>query len=244
MSFHSSNLRVPIYFRIEQAILEQIQQGLLKPGQQLPTETELAQQYQVSRITAKRALDELVRQGRAFRQQGRGTFVAQTHIRDISGFGSFSEDIKSRGLMPGSKVLQFEEIEPDAEISERLSLSEGEHVYMLKRLRLANDEPVAIETAYLPRRLCEGLINEALNNHSLYGMLKEKYKIVPTWADAEIEARAVTKQEAILLKMKAGQPVLSARRVTFSANYDVIELVFSVYNGDRFTLYSGRQFIG
>jgi len=244
MSFHSSNLRVPIYFRIEQAILEQIQQGLLKPGQQLPTETELVQQYQVSRITAKRALDELVRQGRAFRQQGRGTFVAQTHIRDISGFGSFSEDIKSRGLMPGSRVLQFKEIEPNAEVSERLSLSEGEHVYMLKRLRLANDEPVAFETAYLPRRLCEGLINENLNNHSLYAVLREKYKIVPTWADAEIEARAATKEEAFLMKMKAGQPVLSARRVTFSANYDAIELVFSVYNGDRFTLYSGRQFIG
>jgi GntR family transcriptional regulator len=244
MSFNASNLRAPMYYRIEQAILEQIQQGLLKSGQRLPTETELAHQYQVSRITAKRALDELVRQGRAFRQQGRGTFVAQTHIRDISGFGSFSEDIKSRGLIPGSKVLQFKEIEPNAEVSERLSLSEDEHVYMLKRLRLANDEPVAIETAYLPRRLCEGIINEDLNNHSLYAVLKEKYKIVPTWADAEFDARAATKEEALLLKMKVGKPVLSARRVTFSANYDVIEFVFSVYSGDRFTLYSGRQFIG
>src|SRR5512142_3530466 len=90
--------RVPIYFRIQQNILGQIQNGSLKPGQQLPTEIELAQQYQVSRITAKRALDELVRQGRAFRQQGRGTFVAQTRIHDISGFGSFTEDMKARGL--------------------------------------------------------------------------------------------------------------------------------------------------
>lgn len=244
MSFNSSNLRAPMYYRIEQTILEQMQQGLLKPGQQLPTETELAQQYQVSRITAKRALDELVRQGRAFRQQGRGTFVAQTHIRDISGFGSFSEDMKSRGLTPGSRVLQFKEIEPNAEISTRLSLSEGGSVYMLKRLRLANDEPVAFETAYLPRRLCDGIINEDLNNHSLYAVLKEKYKIAPTWADAEIEARTATKEEALLLKMKLSKPVLSARRVTFSANYDVIEFVFSVYNGDRFTFYSGRQYIG
>lgn len=244
MSFKPSDLRVPMYYRIEQAILEQIQQGLFKPNQQLPTESDLAQQYQVSRITAKRALDELVRQGRAFRQQGRGTFVAQTRIRDISGFGSFSEDIKSRGLTPGSRVLQFKEIEPDVEISERLSLSEGEHVYMLKRLRLANDEPVAVETAYLPRRFCNGLISEDLNNQSLYAVLKEKYQIVPTWADAEIEARAATKEEAFLLTIKVGKPVLSARRVTYSANYDGIEFVHSVYNGDRFTLYSGRQFIG
>jgi GntR family transcriptional regulator len=74
--------------------------------------------------------------------------------------------------------------------------------------------------------------------------LTEKYKIVPTWADAEIEARAATKEEAFLLNLKVGKPVLSARRVTFSENYDVIELVYSVYNGDRFTLFTGRQFIG
>jgi len=233
-----------MYFRIEQAILEQIQQGLLKPGQQLPTETELAQQYQVSRITAKRALDELVHQGRAFRQQGRGTFVAQTRIRDISGFGSFSEDIKARGLKPSSTVLQFKEIEPDSETSKRLNLSKGEHVYMLKRLRLANNEPLAVETAHLPCRLYEGITDEDLNTQSLYTVLKEKYNIVPTWADAEIEARAATKEEAQLLKLKVGKPVLSARRVTFSANYDVIELVYSVYSGDRFTLYTGRQHIG
>lgn len=233
-----------MYFRIQQAMLEQIQQGLLKPGQQLPTETELAQSYQVSRITAKRALDELVRQGRAFRQQGRGTFVAQKRIRDISGFGSFSEDIKSRGLAPGSRVLQFKEIEASAEVAERLHVPEGEHVYMLNRLRLADEEAVAVETAYLPCRLCEGLINDDLNNQSLYAILTEKYKIVPTWADAEIEARAATKEEAFLLNLKVGKPVLSARRVTFSENYDVIELVHSVYNGDRFTLFTGRQFIG
>lgn len=244
MALNSPNSRGPMYFRIHQAILEQIQQGLFKPGQQLPTEAELAQQYQVSRITAKRALDELVSQGRAFRQQGRGTFVAQARIRDISGFGSFSEDIKSRGMMPSSKILQFKEIEPDEEVRRRLSLPEDEHVYLLKRLRLADDEPVAFETAYLPCRLCEGLINEDLNTHSLYAILKEKYQLVPTWADAEIEARAATKEEANLLQLKIGKPVLSARRVTFSANYDIIEFVLSAYSGDRFTLYSGRQFIG
>lgn len=244
MSFKDSNLRIPMYYRIEQAILEQIQQGQFKPNQQLPTESDLAQQYQVSRITAKRALDELVRQGRAFRQQGRGTFVAQTRIRDISGFGSFSEDIKARGLIPSSKVLQFKEIEADGEIAERLSLAPAEAIYILKRLRLASDEPVAFETAYLPRRFCDGLINEDLNNKSLYAILKEKYQIIPTWADAEIEARAATKEEAFLLSIRVGKPVLTARRVTYSANYEGIEFVHSVYNGDRFTLFSGRQFIG
>jgi GntR family transcriptional regulator len=244
MPTNSSASRIPMYFRIQQNILEQIQNGSLKPAQQLPTEIELAQQYQVSRITAKRALDELVRQGRAFRQRGRGTFVAQTQIRDISGFGSFSEDMRARGLVPGAQVLTFKEVEPDLEIQTRLQLTQDEHVYQLKRLRLANDEPVAVEMAYLPCRLCPGLINEDFNNRSLYAILAEKYQIVPTWADAEFEARMATKEEAFLLKLEVGKPVLSARRVTFSANYDVIEAVNSVYRGDRFTFYSGRQLIG
>jgi GntR family transcriptional regulator len=244
MMLNPSSLPVPMYFRIQQAILEQIQQGMLRPGQQLPTEAELSQQYQVSRITAKRALDELVRQGRAFRQQGRGTFVAQTRIRDISGFGSFSADIKARGMVPGSQVLQFDEVKPEPEVREHLRLAEGENVYLLKRLRLANGEPQAVETAYLPCRLFPGLIAEAMTDKSLYAVLAEKYQSVPTWADAEIEARVATKEEAALLKMEAGKPVLAAQRVTFAANYDVIETVYSIYRGDRFTFYTGRQLIG
>jgi GntR family transcriptional regulator len=233
-----------MYFRIQQALLEQMQQGLLKPGQQLPTEAELAQQYQVSRITAKRALDDLVRQGRAFRQQGRGTFVAQPHIRDITGFRSFSDDIRARGMIPASRVLQFKEMLPDPETCTQLRIGTQEPVYLLKRLRLANDEPVAVETAYLPCRLCPGLIHEDLGSNSLYAILREKYQLVPTWGDAEIEVIVAKKELALLLGLKMGQPLLAIRRVAFSANYDAIETVYSVYRGDRFTFYTGRQFIG
>jgi GntR family transcriptional regulator len=244
MSTNSSQLRLPLYFRIQQAILEQIQAGQFQPGAQLPSETDLAQQYQVSRITAKHALDELVRQGRDFRQQGRGTFVAQARIREISGFRSFSEDVRARGFQPTSQILAFKEVEPQAVIRERLHLPEGEGAFLLKRLRLADQEPVAVETAYLPRSICPGLLQEDLGGGSLYAILTEKYNIVPTWADAEIEAIAATKEDAQLLNLKPGTPVLVAHRVTYTANYDAIECVDSVYRGDRFTFYTGRQFIG
>ncbi len=244
MSPHSHDLPIPMYFRIQQIILDQIQRGILQPGQQIPTESELAQQYQVSRITAKRALDELVHQGRAFRQQGRGTFVAKPRIRDISGFGSFSADIKARGMLPGSKILKFEEIIPEAEVRERLHLGKNEHAYLLKRLRLANNEPVAVEMAYLPWRQFPDLISQIQDDKSLYAVLAENYQTVPTWADAEIEARSATKEESALLHMHVGKSVLAAQRVTFAANYDIIETVHSVYRGDRFTFFTGRQFIG
>ena len=244
MSIQSSSTRAPMYFRIQQGILLQIQQGMLKPGQQLPTESDLVQQYQVSRITAKRALDELVRQGVAFRQQGRGTFVAQTRIREISGFGSFTEDMLSRGLVPSSQVLLFEEVQPDKEIQEKLQISPNEHAYILKRLRLANGEKVAFETTYLPCRFYPGLLLEDLAKKSLYTILSEKYQMTPTWADAEMEAASANKEEAGLLNLEIGKPVLIARRVTFSANYDVVEVATSLYRGDLFTFYSGRQLIG
>ena len=244
MSPASSEQRLPMYYRIQQAILEQIQAGRFQPGAQLPSETDLARQYQVSRITAKHALDELVRMGRAFRQQGRGTFVAQARIRDISGFRSFSEDIRARGFTPSSHILAFEQVQPEAVIRDRLHLPDGEAAFLLKRLRLADQEPVAVETAYLPVSVCPGLSQEDLDGGSLYAVLTEKYKIVPTWADAEIEALVATKEDAQVLKLKSGTPVLVAHRVTYTANYEAIEAVDSVYRGDRFTFYTGRQFIG
>jgi GntR family transcriptional regulator len=237
-------VQLPMYYRIEQGILEQIQSGLLKPGEQMPTEAELAERHNVSRITAKRALDDLVHQGLAFRQQGKGTFVASRRIRDISGFGSFSEDIRSRGLTPSSQVLLFKEVYPDHDIRERLSLGEGKRAFLLKRLRLADGEPVAVETAYIPSTLCPGLLEEDLAVQSLFAVLRDRFGISPTWADAEIESRTASKHEAGLLKMKAGKPVLEARRTTFTANYDVIECVDSLYRGDRFSFYTGRQRLG
>jgi GntR family transcriptional regulator len=233
-----------MYYRIEQGILEQIQSGLLKPGEQLPTEAELVERHGVSRITAKRALDDLVNQGLAYRQQGKGTFVASRRIRDISGFGSFSEDIRSRGLTPSSQVILFKEVYPEADIRERLHLAEGSRAFILKRLRLADGDPVAVETAHISCALCPGLLKEDLAAQSLFAVLKERFGILPTWADAEIESRAATKHEATLLGMKEGKPVLQARRTTFTANYEVIECVDSIYRGDRFTFYTGRQRLG
>jgi GntR family transcriptional regulator len=244
MSAKLSQHKSPLYFKIQQEVLQQIQGGQLQHGAQLPSEADLARQYQVSRITAKRALDELVRQGRAYRQQGRGTFVAQGRIRDISGFRSFSEDIRGRGFHPSSQVLDFREVAPEAAIRARLHISAGERTFLLKRLRLADQELVAVETAYLPCRLCPGLLQEDLASGSLYTLLAEKYNQVPTWADAEIEADMPTKEQARLLALKAGTPVLVAHRVTYSADYEALEAVDSVYRGDRFTFYTGRQLIG
>jgi len=234
----------PLYIQIEREILGEINQGQLQSGDRLPSETEIAQKYAVSRITARRVLEDLVKQGVAYPQQGRGTFVAMPRIREISGFLSYSQDMLARGLRPSSRVLCFNEIEPDETLQKRLQRKPGEKVFCLQRVRLANDKPMVLETAYLPVQLCPNLIQEDFTNASLYAVLREKYGIHPTWADAEIVATLATSEEAMHLGMKPGQPVLSADRLTYTRTFTVIESVRSVYCGDRFSFYTGRQYIG
>ena len=216
------NLRTPMYFRIQQSILEQIQRGLLKPGQQVPTETELAQQYQVSRITAKRALDELVRQGRAFRQQGRGTYVAQTRIRDTSGFGSFSADMRARGHIPGARVLTFTQVEPDAEVLERLKLAPGDEIYLLKRLRLVDAEPVAVETA------------DPLELGGMNSRLPQKIREEKGWA-YDVGSAFAPGNSRTVLKPQWGQLMLSPAFWSSNSRWpaQLVQMHFTSISGSR-----------
>jgi len=234
--------QLPLYYKIEQEILESIQSEAYKPGDQLPSEAEIAQQYQVSRITAKRALDDLVSQGWAYRQQGRGTFVSQARIKEMSGFRSFTEDILSKGLKPSSKVIRFEEQPAEEFIAKQLGIKTGDPVYVLQRVRLADDQPVAFETAYLPECLFPKMLECDLS-HSLFKVLREQYHINPVWADAEIQAASATNEIAQALNMRVGEPVLIANRITYSETYEIVEFVVSVYCGSRFTFYIGRQSI-
>jgi GntR family transcriptional regulator len=234
----------PLYYQIEQQILEEIHQGRLKPGDRLPSEPELSRRFGVSRITIRRALKDLSQQGIIYSRQGKGTFVAQTRIREISGFRSFSDDIRARGLTPSSQVINFSRIPADETVASRLNIKPGEMVYCLERVRLANDQPVAFETAFLPVHLVPDLDRFDFNVQSLYAILREHYHIYPTWADAEIEASSASPEVAKYLGMKIGEPVLTAYRQTYTERFEVIEFVKSVYCGKRFTFYVGRQYIG
>ncbi|MCL4560691.1 MAG: GntR family transcriptional regulator, partial [Chloroflexi bacterium] len=226
----------PLYFQIEKEILNEIKLGNMQSGDRLPSEKEIAIRYAVSRITARRVLEDLVQQGIAYAQQGKGTFVALPRIREISGFLSFSHDMRIRGLNPSSKVLEFCEVIPEPLVQKKLQLQPGEKAYLLKRLRLANDEPVVLETTHLPMRLYPGLIQVDFSDNSLYSILQERYGIYPAWADAELIATSATPEEAALLGMQIGAPVLSAERLTYTRTFTVIEAVHSV-NGDRFSFY-------
>lgn len=145
---------LPIYYQIEAYLKQQIDDGLLKPGDTLPSEREFSEQFHVSRMTIRQAIMNLVNAGYLSRQKGRGTFVASQKIAmTLSGLTSFSEEIKHRGMRPLSCLLSYEVIPATDRIAQQLSIPNQTPVYEMKRLRLADDHPLALETAYIPVHL-------------------------------------------------------------------------------------------
>ena len=232
----------PLYYKIKQDILNQIGDHALGAGDLLPSEAQLSAQYNVSRITVRHAINDLIQQGVLFSLRGKGTFVAHAPIREMSGFRSFSEDIIAKWLRPSSRVLRLTQAPASAEVAAHLHIQPGEPVHQLERIRLADDQPVAIETAYLPVSLFPNL-NHFDFSGSLYTVLREQYGVHPAWADAEIQAITATPEVAQALGMHAGEPVLIAHRLTYTEAFHVVEYVVSVYCGSRFTFYTGRQSI-
>lgn len=232
---------VPLYWQLKTSLETLIDSGEWPPDTQVPSERRLCQQFAISRITVRQALAELVREGRLVRSHGRGTFVADKHLRmPLASLSGFSEDMRRRGLRPGARVLVFELTSAPPHVARALRVAAGEHVVLLKRLMLANDRPMAVETVHLPARLCPHVLDERLDNTSLYDTLKRKYGIVPCRAAEQWQAIACLDTDARLLEIPLGSPVLCAERTTFGRQGQPFEHVESVFRGDRYIFFTER----
>jgi GntR family transcriptional regulator len=230
------NSPIPLYYQLKSFIQNQISSGTWKPGEQIPSEAELCDQFQVSRTTIRQAINELVTQGKLKRTQGRGTFVTQYNIeKPLFFLTGFSQDMKQRGLKPVSRVLKLEAIPPSAYIAEVLHLKENEPVIMVKRLRLADDQLMAIDVCYLPFNRYFALLHEDLEENSMYDILARKFETVPVRSVRSIEAISCPPPEGELLQVKPGFPVLYIVGTNFDQNDLPFEHAESFYRGDRFT---------
>jgi GntR family transcriptional regulator len=230
---------LPLHQQLKSAIEERILSGEWRPGAQVPSERELCEQYQISRITVRQALAALVMEGRLIRAQGRGTFVASPRIeQQLTQLTGFTQDMRARGKRPSTQVLEAGSLPALPAVARALQIKIGESVIMLKRLRLADGEPVAIETAYLLESRCQGLLRERLATRSLYEILAKKYNLQPARALQQMEAIACPVAEAKLLGTRRGAPVLHIHRTTYDRDGRPFELVESVYRGDRYTFHA------
>lgn len=230
---------LPLHQQLKAAIEERILCGEWLPGTRVPSERELCEQYEISRITVRQALTALVMEGRLIRAQGRGTFVASPRIeQQLTQLTGFTQDMRARGKRPSAQVLEASSISALPTVARSLKIKTGDTVIMLKRLRLADGEPVAIETAYLLESRCRGILREKLATRSLYEILTKKYNLKPVRAMQQMEAIACPAAEAKLLGTRRGAPVLHIHRTTYDHDGRPFELVESFYRGDRYTFYA------
>ncbi|NRD78246.1 GntR family transcriptional regulator [Bacillus sp. BRMEA1] len=230
----NKNSPIPIYYQLEEHIKMLIEKGELKPGDALPPEREYAEKYQISRMTVRQAFTHLVTEGYLYRLQGKGTYVAERKIEQLlQGLTSFTEDMKARGLEPGSQLIRFEIHPASAQMAEQLAISQSDPVYEIERIRLADGVPMALETTYLSANLISGLTEEIVNQ-SIYAYIENTLKLQIDHASQIIESSIAGQAEAKLLKVSKGAPVMHIQRNSFMNDGTPVELVKSIYRADRY----------
>jgi len=225
-------VRTAKYHSIRDEILDLIAE--LNVGDALPPERTLAPQFGVSRMTLRRAVEELVREGRLIRRHGAGTFVAEPKIAQGLAVTSFSEDMRQRGAVPSSRALGVEEINAGAQLGRLLEISPGDKVIRVVRLRLADDAPMALETLHVPRSIAPDLDGDALADRSFYELLAQRYGIFLAGGTQTIEATVTDETESEILEVPVHSPAFLFERISRSTDGRVVEFVRSVYRGDRY----------
>ena len=226
--------RIPLYYQLMDIIKEMIEEGHLSENDQLPSERELCETYNVSRSTVRQAIQELEKEGYIYREHGKGTFVSPEKFKqDLLSFYSFTDEMKKIGKVPSSKVLDFKVIKCTDDLAKKMKLDLGEKLYMFTRLRLADNEPMMLETSYVPYRRFPGLTKEQLEQSAMYEIFTKKYNAVFTCAEEIFQPVLTREEEAILLQYQQGFPAMMIERITHE-NDKIIEYTKGIARGDRF----------
>jgi GntR family transcriptional regulator len=217
--------------------LREILEGLiaaLEPGAPLPSERALAERYGIARMTVRTELDRLVSEGLAYRVHGRGTFVGEPRVAQSMELSSFTEDMRARGMTPGSRVLAQDVVPSSELVAARLGLAPGAAVVCVHRVRTADDEPMAVEQAFLPATRFSGLESEDLAGGSLLELLETRWGVSLSFAEQRVVAVRIADEQAQLLDVDAGQPGFLFQTVTHEPVAQPVFYAWSLYRGDRY----------
>lgn len=231
--------RLPLYDQIERNLRNLIVDGHLKPGEAMPGEWDLADLYSVSRLTVRRALDELVRQNWLEKKHGVGTFVRQPIMASIAASKlSFTEQMRAIGREPSSRHVSQQVIPATEKIARALQIQEGDSIIEITRVRLADNTPILLETACLSAERFPALeTHDWAQGESLYRVLGDEYKISIAALDHTIKPVTLTATEARYLNARAGTPALLSEIIAYTPNAAPVEYSWSVSNGDKSEFY-------
>lgn len=220
---------------VRQRILAQISSGQLRAGQKLGAERDLASEYQVSRSTLRLALTALEETGVVRRLPGRGggTFISPEKIdRDLSQIVGVPSLLRGQGFTAGTRLISAAVMPADAKTRQALGLAEGEHIFDVVRIRLADSIPISLEHARFPAELFPGLLERPLGN-SLYELLSKHYETTPDEAVEQIDLVNATLDEARILEVPLAAPLLAVTRTTMDTKGRKIEFSHDLFRGDR-----------
>jgi DNA-binding GntR family transcriptional regulator len=226
---------LPLHVQVKQALKERIVQRTWEPGDLVPGDLVLCNQFGVSRTTVRQALTELAHEGWVVRERGRGTFVAAPKLteRAFERLSGFFEDMVALGHPPVSQVLRQEVRPADDQIADRLNVKPGTQIVEIERLRFVDDEPVVLTTTYLPQALVPGLEAADLTRRSLYEFLETACGLSLARGQRTIEAVAADSRHARLLRVRKGAPLVFLQSVSYLEDGRPIEYYLAHHRGDR-----------
>lgn len=226
--------KIPLYLQLIEEIKEKIENQTYHEHEKLPSERELCDRYELSRITVRQALQALEQEGYIYKLHGKGTFVSQKVFKqDLKRFYSFTDEMRKKNKNPKSNVLEFQEKSVDEKLMLAMGAEEGEIVYEVVRLRLADEEPLIYETSYIPKKFFPGLTKERLMEKPMYEVFEEDYQRKVTLVEEDFSATSAGEQVADYLNLAENQPVMLIKRFAYHQE-QLIEYTISAARGDKF----------
>lgn len=235
---------IPLYHQIKERIRERIARNEFRADERIPSENELADHYGVSRNTAKQAIADLVFEGILFREQGRGTFVSPRKMFLGLGEGiSFHEEVSHSGRRLTTKILAQKEMSASMDTAQVLKIDQHDPIFVLRRLRLLDDEPFSLQVSFIPKVLCPTLLDYDIENESLFAVLSRHFDLVPLKAEEYLEVQPASDFESEPMQVAKGTPLYHLHRITYDREGHVMEVVRSYMPVDqvRFHLPKGNQ---
>ena len=226
----------PLYYQIREDLRQKINANEYPHNSMIPSEAELCEIYEVSRITVRRAILDLVQEGLLVRGKGKGTFVAESYgLTTVNGVQSFTQELLGLNMRPAAKMLSCKISKAGKSLRQKLELAEGEEVITISRLRLANNEPCMVEVMNFPYKLVEGVEREDLSE-SIYQLLKNKYGCEIVYAKDIMEPIIIGEYESKLLELAMPSAGLRTDRTGYDADHRPIEQSTHIIPGKKCTL--------
>jgi GntR family transcriptional regulator len=226
---------LPLYAQLKEALIAAIQRGELAPGDQLPSQSKLREQYRMSHMTVRRAINELISEGVIYSIPGKGSYVAERKLPSMSGaLVGFYEHMRRINKVPSNRLLEAKIVSASTILASRLGIESGLPLVYIRRLRLVDGIPMSIAMSYLPHFLCPGLLTHDLVNGSLFAILRDVYGLSMAASRSTIGAALANEEQAQLLEIARPAALITEEQVTYLGSGQAIEFSRSVIRGDRY----------